>query len=108
MRSSARSRSAGRTSSFASGGGFSPGFDHFLDRIQPVGESGWAGLQDDGGLDLADEAAVHRWYGAPARARRHFVGAELLAAPGTENDVGRAPWHLRRIGDDSLTAERLG
>src|SRR6185312_2345948 len=107
MPSSARSRSSKPTSSSASAGGSSPFLDDLLYRAQAVGEGGGPGLQDDGGLDLAHETTADRRDVAPARARRHLLRLEFLAAPGTEDDVGRAPRHLLRVGDDPLPAEGL-
>src|SRR5687767_7369189 len=52
-------------------------------------------------------AVTHRGYGAPSRTRGHALGAEFLAAPRTQDHVGRATRHFQRIGDDAVLAERL-
>ena len=41
----------------------------------------------------------------PARTRRHGLWLEFLPAPGTEDDLGRAPRHFEWIGDDAVPAE---
>ena len=43
----------------------------------------------------------------PAGAGSHHLGAELLAAPGAEHDVGRTARHLERIGNDAVAPQRF-
>src|SRR5690606_9075711 len=42
------------------------------------------------------------------RARGHLLRPELLAAPGAEDDVRRAPYHFRGVRQDALLRQRLG
>jgi alkaline phosphatase len=57
--------------------------------VEPVGQRGGAGLQDQRRLDLVDAALAHRRDRLPARARGDLLGAHLLAAPRGEDHVGR-------------------
>src|SRR5579859_7245586 len=49
----------------------------------------------------------HRRHRLPAGARSHGLGAELLAAPGAEDDVRLAADHLGGVRHDALPGERL-
>ncbi len=64
--------------------------DICYDRIEAVGERGGPGLQDQRRLDLAQPVVAHGGDGVEARTRRDFRRHEFLAAPGADDDVGRA------------------
>ena len=72
-----------------------------------IGQRRGSGLQDDRRLDLVEMPVAHGGHVAPARARRHGLGPEFLAAPRTEDHLGRAARHFERIGDDAILAQRL-
>ena len=52
-------------------------------------------------------ALAHGRHLGPAGARRHLLGAELLAAPGTDDEVGRAARGLQRVGNHAVAAHGL-
>src|SRR5688572_33505071 len=72
-----------------------------------IGKRRWPGLQNDRRLDLVQLAVAHRRYTGPPGSRSHRARVELLAAPGAEDQIGRAPRDLQRIGDDSIAPEPL-
>src|SRR5215469_15470782 len=84
-----------------------PLFNDLLNRPYAIGERCRARLQDDRGLDLAQIAIAHGGDLTPARPHRDALGPEFLAAPGAEHDIGGAPRHLQRIGDDAVAPERF-
>ena len=57
-------------------------------RIEPVGQRGRTGLQDQRRLDLVQFTVAHRRNRIEARARGDFRRHEFLAAPGADDDVG--------------------
>ena len=50
-------------------------------------------------------AVAHGRHPGPAFARGHGLRPELLAAPGTDDEVGRAARRLQRVGDDAVAAQ---
>src|SRR5690606_20068988 len=78
------------------------------DRVDPVGQCGGAGLEDDRRLHLVQLAVAHRRDGVPTRAGGHVLRTELLAAPGAHDDVRRAAHHLGWILQDPRLRQRLG
>src|SRR5207302_3163896 len=85
----------------------SPAGKDGVNAAHAVGERRRAGLQDLGGLDLVQLAVAHGRYGVPARPRRDALGAELLAAPGTQDHVGALLPHRAGIRDHA-TARGVG
>src|SRR5882672_3744205 len=77
----------------------SPVGEDGVNAAHAVGERGGAGLQDLGGLDLVQLAVAHGRHGVPARPRRNPLGAELLAAPGAQNDLRPATNHFISIAN---------
>ena len=78
-----------------------------VDLLQPVGEAGRPGLQDVAALDLVQATALHRGRGVPAGACGHALGTKFLAAPGTQDHVGRAACGLSGVLDDAVAAHAL-
>jgi len=70
-----------------------------VDARDAVGQRGRARLQDVHRLDLVQLAVTHRSDAFPARPRADALGTKLLAAPGAEDDIGRATDDLGAVGD---------
>src|SRR5690606_7604923 len=86
---------------------FRPAPDVRVQGAYTLGERGRSRLQDDGRLDLVQFAAAHGGSVFESRARGHFLRAEFLSAPGSENDIGPARDDLGRIGVDAMLRQRL-
>jgi len=69
--------------------------DDGLKRFQSVGQRGRARLQNDRRLDFVQCAVPHSWYPFETGSAGELLGAEFLAAPRADDDVGPA-------GDDLL------
>src|SRR5579859_1552358 len=83
-----------------------PPLHHRVQGAKSIGERGWARLQDDRRFDLVELAVAHRRHVGPAGASGHSLRAKALAAPGSEDDVGRAARNLAGIGEDAAFGER--
>src|SRR3989304_1088477 len=59
-----------------------------------------------GRFDLVELIVTHRWHDVPARPGAHLLRTEFLAAPGSDDDVGRTPDNVGRIADDATTRAR--
>src|SRR5262249_30872512 len=75
--------------------------DEPRERLEAVGQRGRSGLQNERGLDLAQETAADRGKRLKTRPGGEFRRLELLAAPGADHDVGGRRDHLPG-GDDPL------
>ncbi len=59
-------------------------------------------MQDVRRLDFVDVSVTDGWNGAPALTLHEPLGLEFLSAPGTNDDIGCAPYDLVGVGDNAL------
>src|SRR5690606_364880 len=78
------------------------------DLAHAVGQRRRARLQDDRRLHLEQLAVADRGNRVPAGARGDLVRAELLAAPGAEDDVRRAAHDFAGVLQDACLRQWLG
>src|SRR5262249_25401143 len=71
-----------------------PLLDDGRECVQPVGQRGRPGLQNERRFDLAQEAVAHGGNFGEARPRRDFVRYKLFAAPGADDDLGIGADHI--------------
>src|SRR4030095_6480017 len=75
-----------------------------VERTDAVGQRCWAGLEDQGRLDLVDMAGSNGGQQIPAGARGDLLSPDFLPAPRRDDDV-RMPAHDFLRLDDAILRE---